>query len=49
MQPSRLPPHVLAIVLTAMLLLFLAGLVAAKEASQGSHPIAPTAPFLHPQ
>jgi hypothetical protein len=46
MQPSRLPPQVFAIVLTATLLLFLAGLIAAKMVSQGAHPIAPTAPFL---
>jgi hypothetical protein len=50
MQPSRLPPHVFAVVLTATLLLFLAGLVAAKMATQGTHPVAPTAPFLpHPR
>jgi hypothetical protein len=50
MQPSRLPPNALAVVLTATLLLFLAGLVAAKLASQGTHPVAPTAPFLpHPR
>jgi hypothetical protein len=50
MQPSRLPPNVLAIVLTATLLLFLAGLVAAKIASEGTRPVAPTAPFLpHPR
>jgi hypothetical protein len=46
MQPSRFPPYVLAIVLTATLLLFLAGLAAAKMTSQGTHPIAPSAPFL---
>jgi hypothetical protein len=46
MQPSRLPPHVIAVVLTATLLLFMAGLVAAKIASEGTHPVAPTAPFL---
>jgi hypothetical protein len=46
MQPSRLPPYLLAIVLTATLLLFLAGLAAAKMTSQGTHPIAPSAPFL---
>jgi hypothetical protein len=46
MQPSRLPRHVLAIVFTATLLLFLAGLIAAKTATDGSHPVAPTAPFL---
>ena len=41
---------VLAIVLTATLLLFLAGLLAAKVASQGTHPVAPSAPFLpHPR
>jgi hypothetical protein len=50
MQPSRLPPHLLAVVLTATLFLFLAGLVAAKMTSQGTHPVAPTAPFLpHPR
>jgi hypothetical protein len=50
MQPSRLPPNVLATILTATLLLFLAGLVAAKIATQGAHPVAPTAPFLpHPR
>jgi len=46
MQPSKVPPHVLVIVLTATLLLFLAGLIAAKTATNGSHRIAPTAPFL---
>jgi hypothetical protein len=50
MQPSRLPPNVLALVLTATLLLFLAGLVAAKVSSHGTHPVAPSAPFLpHPR
>jgi hypothetical protein len=50
MQPSRLPPHIFAIVLTASLLLFLGGLVAAKIASEGTRPVAPTAPFLaHPR
>ncbi len=50
MLPSRLPPNILAIVLTASLLLFLAGVIAAKLVSQGTHPIAPTAPFLaHPR
>jgi hypothetical protein len=50
MQPSRLPPNVLAVVLTATLLLFLAGLVAAKMASRGAQPTAPSAPFLpHPR
>jgi hypothetical protein len=46
MQPFRVPPHVLALVLTATLLLFLAGIIAAKTATHDANPIAPSAPFL---
>lgn len=46
MQPTTLPLRVFAIVLTATLMLFLAGLVAARLASEGTHPTAPAEPFL---
>lgn len=41
MQPFRLPPHVLAIILTATLLLFLAGLAVSNFGTRGTHPVAP--------
>jgi hypothetical protein len=44
MQPMRFPPPVVAMILTATLLLFLAGLVVADIVTHGSHPIAPIIP-----
>ena len=44
MQPMRLPPTVVAMILTATLLLFLAGLVVANAVTHGSHPVAPIVP-----
>jgi hypothetical protein len=41
MQQSRLPPHVLAIILTATLLLFLAGLAVSNFGARSTHPVAP--------
>jgi hypothetical protein len=46
MQPFRMPPHVAAMVITALLLLFLAGLVFSSLASRRSHPVAPFAPHV---
>jgi len=40
----RLPPTVVAMMLTATLLLFLAGLVVSSLLTHGSHPIAPIVP-----
>jgi hypothetical protein len=41
MQPFRLPPYVLAIILIATLLLFLAGLAVSNVGADGTHPVAP--------
>jgi hypothetical protein len=47
MQPFRLPPHVLAIILTATLLLFLAGLAVSSLGTRDSHPVAPARLLPH--
>jgi hypothetical protein len=41
MQPFRFPPYVLAIILIATLLLFLAGLAVSNVGINGSQPVAP--------
>jgi hypothetical protein len=46
MQPFRMPPHVAAMVITALLFLFLAGLVFSSLAARGSRPVAPIAPHI---
>jgi hypothetical protein len=47
MQPLRIPPHLAAVALTAMLFLFLAGLVAANAASHRSDHVAPGTFLVH--
>jgi hypothetical protein len=44
MQPVRFPPSVVAMILTATFLLFLAGLFVASIVTHGSQPIAPIFP-----
>jgi hypothetical protein len=46
MQPFRMPPHVAALMITALLFLFLAGLVFSSLATRGSRPVAPIAPHI---
>jgi hypothetical protein len=46
MQPFRMPPHVAAKAITALLLVFLAGLVFSSLATHGSHPVTPIAPHI---
>jgi len=46
MQPFRMPPHVAALMITALLFLFLAGVVFSSLATRGSRPVAPIAPHI---
>ena len=47
MQPLRIPPHLAALAVGAIVFLFLAGLVAANAASHGSRPVAPQTFLVH--
>jgi hypothetical protein len=47
MQPVRIPPHLLAVAVTAMLFLFLAGLVVANAASHKSSHVTPGTFLVH--
>jgi hypothetical protein len=47
MQPLRIPPHLAAVAVAAMLFLFLAGLVAANAATQKTGHVAPGTFLVH--